>query len=76
MKKNIIKSLLAIACLLCSIGVYAHDFKVDGIYYKKLSSTLVEVSYGGNSCDDYNNEYTGTVGERVMELLKIRFELA
>ena len=61
MKTNFLKSLLAIACLLCSIAVYAHDFEVDGIYYNKLSSTKVEVSCRGNYYDDYNNEYAGAV---------------
>ena len=61
MKTNFLKSLFAIACLLCSIGVYAHDFEVDGIYYNKLSSTEVEVSYRGYSYDTYGNEYTGSV---------------
>ena len=61
MKTNFLKSLLAIACLLCSIGVYAHDFEVDGIYYNKLSSTEVEVTYRGSSYDSYTNEYTRSV---------------
>ena len=60
MKKTFFKSLLTIACLLCSIGVYAHDFEVDGIYYNKLSSTEVEVTFRGGNYDSYD-EYTGTV---------------
>ena len=61
MKKTFFKSLLTIACLLCSIGVYAHDFEVDGIYYNKLSSTEVEVTFRGGYYNDYSNEYTGSV---------------
>ena len=61
MKTNLQKLLFTIAYLLCSIGVYAHDFKVDGIYYNILSSTEVEVSYRGSSSDSYDNEYKGSV---------------
>lgn len=35
MKKTFFKSLLTIACLLCGIGVYAHDFEVGCIYNNK-----------------------------------------
>ena len=47
MKSKLLKSLLAIACLLCSIGVYAYDFEVDGIYYNILNETdkTIEVTY-------------------------------
>ena len=61
MKKQILKSLLTIACLLYSIGVYAHDFEVDGIYYYKLSSTEVKVTFRGDYYYSYTNEYTGSV---------------
>ena len=59
MKTKLLKSLLAIVCLLCSIGVYAHDFEVDGIYYKKNDET-VEVTFRGSYYDSYNNEYSGS----------------
>ena len=52
-----LKSLLAIVCLLCSIGVCAYDFEVDGIYYNitdRIYKT-VEVT------DNYDNEYTGSI---------------
>ena len=61
MKTNLQKLLFTIAYLLCSIGVFAEDFEVDGIYYNILSSTEVEVSYRGSSSDSYNNEYKGSV---------------
>ena len=61
MKKHFFKSLLSIACLLCSIAVYAHDFKVNGIYYNRLSSTEVEVTCQGAKGNSYSDEYTGTV---------------
>ena len=60
MKTNFLKSLFTIACLLCSIGAYAHDFVVDGIYYNTLSTTEVKVTYRGNSYSRYE-EYSGTV---------------
>lgn len=43
--------LATIAVLLCSISVSAHDFEVDGIYYKITSSTdfTVAVTYNGSS---------------------------
>ena len=48
---------------MCSIGVYAHDFEVDGIYYNITDDTnkTVTVTYKGNSYDSYDNEYSGTV---------------
>ena len=63
MKTKLLKSLLTIACLLCSIGVYAHDFEVDGIYYNITSETdqTVEVTFRGDFNDSYSNEYTGTI---------------
>ena len=63
MKTKLLKSLLTIACLLCSIGVYAHNFEVDGIYYNIISYTEVTVTHYG---EDYSNVpaenmYTGSV---------------
>ncbi|MBR3950821.1 MAG: leucine-rich repeat protein [Bacteroidaceae bacterium] len=54
MKSKLLKSLLTIACLLCSIGVYAYDFEVDGIKYKITSTTdkTVEVT---------NSTYSGSL---------------
>lgn len=37
MKRKLLKSLLAIACLLSSTSVSAYDFEVDGIYYDVVS---------------------------------------
>lgn len=50
MRKTILKPLLAIVCLLSSITLYAHDFKVDGIYYNITSETdkTVEVTSNEN----------------------------
>ena len=64
MRTKLLKSLLTIACLLCSIGVYAHDFEVDGIFYDYYGWTgenEVSVTYKGSSSDSFSNEYTGSV---------------
>ena len=55
--------LATIAVLLCSVSVNAHDFEVDGIYYKITSSTdlTVAVTYKGNSYSAYANEYSGDI---------------
>ena len=53
----------ALALLLCSTSLLAHDFEVDGIYYSIVSSTdlTVEVSYKGSSSNSYSNEYSGSI---------------
>ena len=35
--------------------------EIDGIYYNITSANTAEVTYKGNSYDEYNNEYSGTV---------------
>ena len=52
---------MAAACLLITSNILAHDFEVDGIYYKILSAVdkTVEVTYKGNSY--YSKGYTGNV---------------
>ena len=54
MKRRFLKSLLTIACLLCSIGVYAYDFEVDGIRYNisSVEDKTVSVTF---------KNYTGSV---------------
>ena len=63
MKTTFLKSLFTIVCLLCSIGVYAHDFEVDGIYYNILNEAeiMAEVTYRGLLSGSYDNEYTGSI---------------
>ena len=58
-----IKLIFASLCLFCSAVVFAHDFKVDGIYYNITDATskIVEVTYKGIDYDSYSNEYTGRV---------------
>ena len=42
---------------------FAHDFEVDGIYYKITNATnkTVDITYRGNSASDYSDEYSGNV---------------
>ena len=47
---------------LSTVTVFAHDFEVDGIYYNKnADETSVTVTYRGNSCYEYYDEYSGNV---------------
>ena len=66
MKTNILqtkKLLAALFAMLMPLLANAHDFEVDGIYYKITSSTdlTVAVTYKGSSYDSYFYEYEGTV---------------
>ena len=60
----------ALALLLCSTSLLAHDFWFDGIYYKITSyaGLTVEVTYAGTNASDYD-EYSGsvTIPESVMD---------
>ncbi len=47
--------------LVCAAQVFAHDFKVDGIYYNLLGGDSVAVTYGGSDLWDYSDEYFGSV---------------
>ena len=49
--------------LWCSLTASAHDFAASGIYYNITSETdlTVEVTYRGNSYDEYSNEYSGAI---------------
>lgn len=59
------KRLLSLSlCLMTVMLSFAHDFELDGIYYKITSSTepyTVGVSYRGNTSSEYSDEYTGSV---------------
>ncbi len=63
MKHKTFSFLLAMLMSMAANVASAHDFAVDGIYYKITSSTnlTVAVSYRGSSDDSYSNEYTGSV---------------
>ena len=39
----------------------AHGFEVDGVFYNKLNSSEVAVTYKGEAYNDYSNEYAGDV---------------
>ena len=58
-----LKHLLTALLLMVATVAMAHDFEVGGIYYNILSEEekTVEVTYRGNSCSSYSNEYTGSV---------------
>ena len=58
-----LKHLFTVLLLLCSITASAHDFEVDGIYYKVTNSTdkTVAVYFKGFRYSDYANEYKGDV---------------
>ena len=55
------KILLTCLMLIASVPLWAHDFKVDGIYYNITSETTVGVTYRGYYDQEYSNEYTGSV---------------
>lgn len=52
-----------IVLLILNQIIKAHDFKVDGIYYKIISSIdkTVSVSYRGASSSSFSDEYSGNV---------------
>ena len=54
--------LTALMMLVCQ-QLSAHDFEVDGIYYKYLSQSdkTVAVSFKGNNYNSYSYEYSGNV---------------
>ena len=53
----------SILFLLCSTVATAHEFEVNGIFYNITDETnkTVEVTYKGNSYNEYSKEYTGSV---------------
>ena len=57
--KHILTTTLAI--LLAIITTTAHDFEVDGIYYRIINGNEVAVTCKGANSYEFNNEYTGNV---------------
>ena len=57
------KHVLFLFATLLSLVASAHSFEVDGIYYNitDYSDLTVEVTYQGDSYDEYPNEYFGMV---------------
>ena len=63
MKHFYLKNILLCLLSFTGLGISAHDFYVDGIYYNITSKKdlTVAVTYKGISYDSYKNEYTGSV---------------
>ena len=63
MKQFYLRLLMAAACLLATSNILAHDFVVNGIYYKITSTTnkTVAITYAFDDFDSFSNEYTGDV---------------
>lgn len=63
MKHKTFSIMPAMLISVVACGASAHDFEVNGIYYKIINANLatVAVSYGGSSPDSYSNEYAGNV---------------
>ena len=58
---NTTKKLMTILlALLLSATATAHNFEVDGIYYK-INGNEVAVTFRGSYIDTYENEYSGSV---------------
>ena len=58
--KHFFNTIFLLAVILLSSKVAAHDFKVDGIYYR-INGTNVSVTYRGSSPDLYTDWYSGNV---------------
>ena len=48
------------ALLMSSLSLMAHEFEVDGIYYK-INGNKAAVTFRGSYSDSYDNEYSGSV---------------
>lgn len=67
MKTKVIRTLLTIACLLCSMQMSAYDFEVGGIYYNIVSETektcgvtyIYDFHYSGDVKIPSNVNYNG-----------------
>ncbi len=58
--KNLITSTILVLALLLSATATAHDFKVDGIYYK-INDNEAAVTFRGQYYYSFSNEYSGSV---------------
>ena len=50
-----------VALILGAATATAHDFEVDGIYYKYIGNSSVKVTYKGSTYNEYAREYSGDV---------------
>ena len=60
-KSKILRAVLAAVLSLVATAASAHDFEVDGIYYKYNGDGTVSVTFKGSTYDEYADEYTGDV---------------
>ena len=58
--KQIILTLMAVLAALVPSTMSAHDFEVDGIYYK-INGNEVTVTYQGTYYNSYDDEYSGDI---------------
>ena len=58
--KHLFRFSLLVLALLLPATALAHDFEVDGIYYK-INGTEATVTYRGTSYSQYDDEYSGSV---------------
>lgn len=62
MKNNILRQLLAVACLLFSLNAFAYDFESNGIYYKITSQSNLEVEVTSPN----NAHYAYSMGDKTV----------
>ena len=61
-RSGLSRTIVAIAMMLIGwLPSLAHDFEVNGIFYDKLNSSEVAVTYKGEYSYDYYDEYSGNV---------------
>lgn len=49
------KYLFFLCMLISTLSVWAHDFEVNGIFYKIMTNTSVYVSYKGDNVIDFSD---------------------
>ena len=60
-QKTILRSVLAAVLSLVATAATAHDFEVNGIFYKYNGDGTVSVTYKGDQSYSYDDEYAGDV---------------
>ena len=61
-RSGLSRTIVAIAMMLIEwLPSLAHDFEVDGVFYKKTSDNAVAVTYKGYYYDSYSDEYEGNI---------------
>jgi formylglycine-generating enzyme required for sulfatase activity len=59
--KHLLNATLLLLALLLPATATAHDFAVNGIYYRIMDDNEVVVTFRGTSYNSFTNEYTGDV---------------